>query len=32
VRAGAGDTIFREAVLVDARLQPSRIVERRWGG
>ena len=31
VRAGAGGAIFREAVLVDSRLQPSRIVERRWG-
>lgn len=32
VRASVGDTVFREAVLVDARLQPSRIVARRWGG
>lgn len=32
VRVAVGDTLFEEAALVDARLQPSRIVARRWGG
>jgi general secretion pathway protein K len=30
VRASAGTTEFAETVLIDARLQPSRIVARRW--
>jgi general secretion pathway protein K len=30
VRARAGTTEFAETVLIDARLQPSRIVSRRW--
>jgi len=30
VRVAVGDSEFAEAVLVDARLQPSRIVARRW--
>ncbi len=32
VRVRIDDAQFDEAVLVDARLQPSRIVARRWGG
>ncbi|HYI63743.1 MAG TPA: type II secretion system minor pseudopilin GspK [Allosphingosinicella sp.] len=31
VRVQVGESEFSEAVLVDARLQPSRIVSRRWG-
>jgi general secretion pathway protein K len=30
VQAHVGDSTFAEAVLVDARLQPSRVVARRW--
>ena len=32
VSVAVGDSRFEEAVLVDARLQPSRVVARRWGG
>jgi len=32
VRVRIDEAQFDEAVLVDARLQPSRIVARRWGG
>ena len=32
VRVAVGESRFEEAVLVDARLQPSRVVARRWGG
>jgi general secretion pathway protein K len=31
VRVGVLDTEFAESALVDARLQPSRLVTRRWG-
>jgi general secretion pathway protein K len=30
VRARSGDSEFAETILIDARLQPSRIVSRRW--
>ena len=32
VAVRVGDSRFDEHVLIDARLQPSRIVARRWGG
>ena len=32
VRVAVGESLFEEAALVDARLQPSRVVARRWGG
>ncbi len=32
VRVAVGELLFEEAALVDARLQPSRVVARRWGG
>jgi general secretion pathway protein K len=32
VRVAVDETLFEEAALVDARLQPSRIVARRWDG
>jgi general secretion pathway protein K len=31
VRVAVGESAFEETALVDARLQPSRIVARRWG-
>jgi hypothetical protein len=31
VRVAVLDSEFAESALVDARLQPSRIVARRWG-
>ena len=31
VRVAVGDSVVEETALVDARLQPSRIVARRWG-
>lgn len=32
VRVAVGEAGFEEQALVDARLQPSRVVARRWGG
>ena len=32
VRVAVGASLVEETALVDARLQPSRIVARRWGG
>ena len=32
VRVAVGRSLVEQAALVDARLQPSRVVARRWGG